>query len=78
MDPNPYRSPSAPPTAAGGAGGDLAGHAAAGPGLVRHVMPVAILMIIQGAVELLHAVIFIALAVAVPFMLPDIRSRFGA
>lgn len=71
----PGSNPYAPPTAAEGAGGDHAGHASAGPGLVRHVMPVAILMIIQGALELLHAVIFIALAVAVPFMLPAMPAE---
>ena len=47
-------------------------------GLVRHVMPVAILMIIQGAVELLHAVVFLALTVAVPAMLPDLPADAGA
>jgi hypothetical protein len=71
---NPYTAPAA----GGGPGGDHAGDAAAGPGLVRHVMPVAILMIIQGAVELLHAVVFLALTVAVPAMLPDLPADAGA
>jgi hypothetical protein len=65
-DENPYLAP----TAAGRPGGGTAG-GAAGPGLVRHVMPVAILMLVQGGLELLVSLLFLALTVAVPFMFPD-------
>ena len=40
-------------------------------GLVRHVLPVAILMIVQGAIELLFAVLMLAAAVMVPMMMTD-------
>lgn len=64
---NPY----AAPAASAAAGATTAGDGVAGPGLVRHVLPVAILMIVQGSLELLMAVMFVALTVAVPFMFPD-------
>jgi hypothetical protein len=64
---NPY----AAPAASAAAGAATAGDGVAGPGLVRHVLPVAILMIVQGSLELLMAVMFVALTVAVPFMFPD-------
>jgi hypothetical protein len=64
---NPY----AAPTAVGGTAGVTTGDGTGRPGLVRHVLPVAILMIVQGALELLMALIFVAMTVAVPFMFPD-------
>lgn len=64
---NPY----AAPTASGAARPAPHGDGATGPGLVRHVMPVAILMIVQGSLELLMTFLFVALAVAVPFMFPE-------
>jgi|LakMenEpi03Aug12_release.lakeMendotaPanAssembly.Ray.scaffolds.fasta_scaffold130046_1 hypothetical protein len=64
---NPY----AAPTAVGGTAGATTGDGTGGPGLVRHVMPVAILMIVQGSLELLMALIFLGLTFAVPFMFPD-------
>lgn len=63
---NPYAAPTASAVR-----GVPHGDGTAGPGLVRHVMPVAILMIVQGSLELLMAIMFVALTVAVPFMFPE-------
>jgi len=73
---NPY----AAPTASGAARGGPHGDGTTGPGLVRHVMPVAILMIVQGSLELLMTVMFVALTVAVPFMFPEggVAPELGA
>jgi hypothetical protein len=65
-DDNPYVAPAARGLPVPAAMGDVAG-----PGLVRHVMPVAILMLVQGGLELLMSLLFVALTVAVPFMVPD-------
>jgi len=67
---NPYAAPAAAVRGAAGAATD----SAAGPGMVRHVLPVAILMIVQGALELLISLIFLALVVAVPLMIPDLPA----
>jgi len=64
---NPY----AAPTASGAARAAPHVDGTTGPGLVRHVMPVAILMIVQGSLELVMTVMFVALTVAVPFMFPE-------
>ena len=63
---NPYAAPTA-----AAARGVPHGGGTTGPGLVRHVMPVAILMIVQGSLELVMTVMFVALTVAVPFMFPE-------
>lgn len=65
-DDNPYLAP-----IASGRPDPVAAGDATGPGLVRHVMPVAILMLVQGGLELLVSLLFLALTVAVPFMFPD-------
>jgi len=65
-DHNPFAAPRAGLGAAGGAAGDLV----QGPGLVRHVVPVAILMLVQGALELLIGILLVAAAVLVPMMIP--------
>lgn len=70
---NPY----AAPTAVGGTADATTGGGTGGPGLVRHVMPVAILMIVQGSLELLMALIFLGLTFAVPFMFPDGGAAAG-
>lgn len=46
-------------------------------GLVRHVMPVAILMIIQGAMELFIAVVYGGLIVLVPAIMQDMPAQKG-
>jgi len=65
-DDNPYLAP----IPAGRPGGGVASDAT-GPGLVRHVLPVAILMLVQGGLELVVSLLCLALTVAVPFMFPD-------
>ena len=67
---NPFAAPRATLGPGGGPVGDPTQR-----GLVRHVLPVAILMIVQGAVELLFAIVMLAAAVMVPMMMPD---DFGA
>ncbi|MFM6131223.1 MAG: hypothetical protein ACKPBV_21295 [Sphaerospermopsis kisseleviana] len=64
-DENPYLAPTAAGRPEGGTAGD-----ATGPGLVRHVMPVAILMLVQGGLELLVTLLYLAAFVAVPFLFP--------
>jgi hypothetical protein len=49
-----------------------------GGGMVRHVMPVAILMIVQGGLELLMALLLLGLAGAVPVMFPEMPGDGGA
>ena len=71
---NPYAAPGSVRSVGGG----LSGASPPNGGMVRHVMPVAILMIVQGALELLLAVLFLALIVAVPFMLSDLPADGGA
>ena len=64
-------NPFAAPRARLGTGGGLPGDPAAGRGLVGHVLPVAILMIVQGALELLFGVFLLAAAVMMPMIMPD-------
>lgn len=65
---NPFAAPQATLGPGGGADGDV------GPGghLVRHVQPVAILMLVQGAFELLLGVLVLAVAVMAPLVLEDL------
>ncbi len=64
---NPYASPeSIDLIAAVSSGSDTAD-----AGLVRHVLPVSILMIVQGSFELLIAIMMIAMAVIFPLMIPQ-------
>lgn len=63
---NPYAAPAA------AAGASAA--SAPGLGMVRHVLPVAILMLVQGGLELVISLIFLALIVAVPVMIPDLPA----
>ena len=64
---NPFAAPRAAPAAGAGPAGELGRDA----GMIRHVMPVAILMIVQGAFELLLGVVLLAAAVMAPMMLPE-------
>ena len=64
-------NPFAAPQARLGPGGGPVGDPAAGRGLVGHVLPVAILMIVQGALELLFGVFLLAAAVMMPMIIPD-------
>ncbi|NBW85881.1 MAG: hypothetical protein EBR23_03380 [Planctomycetia bacterium] len=65
---NPYAAPTAP---------GRMDAAALGQGFVRHVRPVAILMIVQGALEVFMAILLVALTAAVPFMMPDLPADDG-
>ena len=46
-------------------------------GLVRHVVPVAILMIIQGALELVMGIVWLSLIVVVPALIADMPAGKG-
>lgn len=67
-------NPFAAPRAQVGPGG-LAGDPAPSRGLVRHVMPVAILMIIQGALETMFAILVLTAAVVLPRVLADVDNE---
>lgn len=71
---NPY----APPLTQGPAAGGVPAAVPPGGGMVRHVMPVAILMLVQGGLELLMAVLLIGLAGAAPVMFPNMTGDGGA
>lgn len=70
---NPYASPQMP--ADSGAGVMGAYGAAAGRSMVNHVTIVAILMIVQGALETVMGVLLVGMGVAMPFL---IRMQPGA
>lgn len=69
-DHNPFEAPRARLGTASGA----AGNPAQDRGLVRHVIPVAILMLVQGSLELFVGILLVAAAGFVPMM---IRGGFG-
>lgn len=75
---NPFAAPRSTrtmPSWSGAADGALPGAMAGG--LVRHVMPVAILMIIQGALEIVMGVVYLALIVVVPALIADMPAGKG-
>ena len=65
---NPYAAPTARGTATG-----LAAELPADKGLVGHVMPVAILMIVQGGLEFFAALVYVGLMFFIPMMMSDLQ-----
>jgi hypothetical protein len=66
---NPYAAPTARGTATG-----LATELPADKGLVGHVMPVAILMIVQGGLEFFAALVYLGLMFFIPMMMSDLPA----
>ncbi len=83
LDPPPApddANPFAAPRSRGGVpeiGLDMPENGPVNGGLVRHVMPVAILMIIQGVLELLLGIVYMGLIVFVPMLMRDMPAGQG-